>query len=160
MKKSAPNLIADNRKARHDYQLEEKFEAGLVLEGWEVKSIRAGHVQIAEGYVIIKKSEAWLLGVNITPLLTASTHKKAIPDRTRKLLLHEKELNKLIGAVQRQGYTIVPLNLHWKNGRVKLDIALAKGKKLYDKRADLKRRDWERQKQRLRKSVSSRSFGK
>lgn len=157
MKKSAPNLIADNRKARHDYQLEQTFEAGLVLEGWEVKSIRAGHVQIAEGYVIIRKGEAWLLGANITPLLSASTHKKAAPDRTRKLLLHEKELNKLIGAVQRQGYTIIPLNLHWKNGRVKLEIALAKGKKLYDKRAALKKRDWDRQKQQLKKQLRIRN---
>lgn len=156
MKKTAPNLIADNRKARHDYQLEQTFEAGLMLEGWEVKSIRAGHVQIAEGYVIIRKGEAWLLGANITPLITASTHKKTEPNRTRKLLLHEKELNKLIGAVQRQGYTLVPLNLHWKNGRVKLEIALAKGKKLYDKRATLKKRDWERQKQRLRKTINTR----
>jgi len=151
MPKVENNLIIDNRKARHDYHLEQTFEAGIALEGWEVKSIRAGRAQIAAAYVIIKKGEAWLLGANITPLITASTHKIASPDRTRKLLLHERELKKLIGATTRQGYTIVPLNLHWKRGLVKLDIALAKGKKLYDKRADLKKRDWERQKQRLKK---------
>jgi len=143
-----PSIIADNRRARHDYHLEQTFEAGLMLEGWEVKSLRAGRAQITAGYVIIKKGEAWLLGVNITPLPTASTHQVAQPDRTRKLLLHERELKTLIGAIQRRGYTVVPLNLHWSKGRAKVEIALAKGKKLYDKRADLKKRDWERQKQR------------
>lgn len=143
-------LIAENRKARHDYQIEQTFEAGLVLQGWEVKSLRSGRAQIADGYVIIKHGEAWLLGSHIPPLPTVSTHVTAVPDRTRKLLLHERELSKLIGAVQRQGYTIVPLNLHWKNGSVKLEIALAIGKKLYDKRETEKRRDWERQKARLR----------
>jgi len=151
MAEKSPNLIVDNRKARHNYSLEQKFEAGIALEGWEVKSVRAGRAQIAEGYVILKKGEAFLLGSNITPLPTVSTHKPVQPDRTRKLLLHQKELKKLIGATQREGYTLVPLNLHWKKGVVKLDIALAKGKKLYDKRADLKKRDWERQKQRLKK---------
>ncbi len=145
-------IIADNRKARHDYQIEEKFEAGLVLEGWEVKSLRAGKAQIAESYVTIKRGEAWLLGAHIAPLSTVSTHITADPVRTRKLLLHNKELKKLIGAVQRQGYTIVPLNLHWKRGNVKLEIALAKGKKTHDKRQTEKRRDWDRQKQRLLKS--------
>lgn len=151
MSDTPANLIVDNRKARHNYSLEQKFEAGIVLEGWEIKSIRAGRAQIAEGYVVIKKGEAFLLGSNITPLPTASTHKPTPPDRTRKLLLHQKELKKLIGATQREGYTLVPLNLHWKKGLVKLEIALAKGKKLYDKRAALKKRDWERQKQRLKK---------
>jgi SsrA-binding protein len=150
-KKTSPAAIADNRKARHDYQLEQTFEAGLALEGWEVKSLRAGSAQLAESYVIVKNGEAWLLGAHISPLRTVSTHIKAVPDRTRKLLLHERELQKLIGAVQRKGYTIVPLNLHWSKGRVKLDIALAKGKKMYDKRETEKRRDWERQKQQLSK---------
>ncbi len=149
-KKPSANLIADNRKARHDYHLETQFEAGLVLEGWEVKSLRAGRAQLKESYVTIKKGEAWLLGAHISPLGTISTHKPADPTRSRKLLLNQKELDKLIGAVQRQGYTIVPLNLHWKKGRAKLEIALAKGKKLYDKRKTEKERDWERQKQRKR----------
>lgn len=150
--KTTASIIADNRKARHDYQLEDQFEAGLVLEGWEVKSLRAGRAQLKESYIIIKNAEAWLLGAHISPLGTVSTHKTADPVRTRKLLLHQKELNKLIGAVQRQGYTIVPLNLHWKKGNAKLEIALAKGKKLYDKRETEKRRDWERQKQQLLKT--------
>ncbi len=145
-------IIADNRKARHDYHIEEKFEAGLALEGWEVKSLRAGKAQIAESYVTIKRGEAWLLGAHIAPLSTVSTHITADPVRTRKLLLHQKELKKLIGAVQREGYTIIPLNLHWKRGNVKLEIALAKGKKTYDKRQTEKRRDWDRQKQRLLKA--------
>lgn len=145
------NLIAENRKARHDYHLEQPLEAGLALQGWEVKSLRAGRAQIAESYVIIKNGEAWLIGAHFTPGKTTSTHIVAIPDRTRKLLLHSKELSKLIGAVQRKGYTVVPLNLHWKNNHAKLEIALAKGKKLYDKRETEKRRDWERQKQRLAK---------
>lgn len=145
------SIIAENRKARHDYHFEETFEAGLVLEGWEVKSLRAGRAQISESYVTIKDGDAWLIGAHISPLSTVSTHVVADPMRTRKLLLHVSELDKLIGAVQRKGYTIVPLNLHWKRGRAKLEIALAKGKKLYDKREDIKRRDWERQKQRLAK---------
>jgi len=142
-------IIAENRKARHDYTIEQDFEAGLVLQGWEVKSLRASRAQISESYVIIKSGEAFLLNSHITPLLTASTHVRAIADRTRKLLLHDYELNKLIGAVERKGYTIVPLNLHWRKGTVKLTIALAKGKKLHDKRETEKRRDWDRQKQRL-----------
>ena len=144
-------IIAENRKARHDYHIEETFEAGLILEGWEVKSLRSGRAQIAESYVSIKGGEAWLIGAHISPLSTVSTHVTADPTRTRKLLMHVHELNKLIGAVQRKGYTIVPLNLHWKRGRAKLEIALGKGKKLFDKREDLKRRDWDRQKQRLAK---------
>jgi SsrA-binding protein len=142
-------IIADNRKARHDYHIESQFEAGLVLEGWEIKSLRAGRAQLKESYVIIKAGEAWLVGAHISPLATASTHITPDPVRSRKLLLHKNELNKLIGAVQRKGYTIVPLNLHWKKGRAKLEIALAKGKKLYDKREAEKRRDWERQKQKI-----------
>jgi SsrA-binding protein len=145
------NLIADNRKARHDYSIEQTFEAGLVLTGWEIKSLRAGKAQLAESHVILKNGEAFLLNSHFAPLSTISTHVQAIPDRTRKLLLHKSELNKLVGAVARKGYAIIPLNLHWKKNKVKIDIALAKGKKLYDKRDAIKSRDWERQKQRLAK---------
>jgi SsrA-binding protein len=155
MQKTAKNqenyeLIADNRKARYNYTIEQTFEAGLVLLGWEVKSLRAGRAQISESYVVIKGGEAWLLNTHISPLQTTSTHVKAVADRSRKLLLHAAEVNKLIGAVQRKGYTVVPLNLHWQRGRVKVTIGLAKGKKLFDKRETEKRRDWERQKQRMR----------
>ena len=145
-KKSNPSLIADNRKARHDYHIEQTFEAGLVLEGWEVKSIRAGRVQLKESYVILKNDECWLIGAHLSPLETASTHITPDPTRTRKLLLHRKELNKLQVAIARQGYTAVPLNMHWKQNRVKLDIALVKGKKEHDKREASKQRDWERTK--------------
>lgn len=145
------NLITDNRKVRHDYQIEQTFEAGIVLAGWEVKSLRAGKAQLAESHVIIKGGEAFLLNAHIAPLNTVSTHITAIPDRTRKLLLNKRELDKLIGSVERKGFTIVPLNLHWKNNNVKIDIALAKGKKQHDKREAEKTRDWERQKQKLRK---------
>ncbi|MFA6408764.1 MAG: SsrA-binding protein SmpB [Gammaproteobacteria bacterium] len=147
-------LIVENRRARHDYAIEERLEAGLILEGWEVKSLRAGKGQLAEGYVIIRDNAAWLIGANISPLISASTHLLADPQRTRKLLLHRQELDRLIGAVQRKGYTLVPLNLHWKKGNVKLEIALAKGKKLHDKRATEKERDWQKQKQNLTKSYS------
>jgi SsrA-binding protein len=140
--------IAVNRKAHHEYSLEEKFEAGLVLQGWEVKSLRAGKVQLDQAYVIIKNGESWLLGSQISPLQTVSTHITADPTRTRKLLLNKRELNKLIGNVERKGYTLIPLSLYWKNNKVKLEIALAKGKKLHDKRATEKERDWQRQKQR------------
>ncbi|OGT38284.1 MAG: SsrA-binding protein [Gammaproteobacteria bacterium RIFCSPHIGHO2_12_FULL_38_14] len=140
--------IALNRKAQHEYFIEERFEAGLVLEGWEVKSLRAGRVQLDQGYILIKNQEAWLIGALITPLQTVSTHKQADPQRTRKLLLHYNELNKLIGKRDRRGYTIVPLSLYWKNNRVKIEIGLAKGKQLHDKRATQKERDWQRQKQR------------
>jgi SsrA-binding protein len=143
--------IAENRKARHDYFIEDDFEAGLVLEGWEVKSLRAGRVQLRESYVVIKGGEAWLLGAHITPLPTASTHIHPDPTRTRKLLLHRAELDKLIGAVERKGYALVPLNLHWSKGRAKLRVGLAKGKKQHDKRAVEKERDWQREKQRLLK---------
>jgi len=149
--KNGPALIADNRKARHDYFIESRFEAGVVLEGWEVKSIRAGRAQLKEAYVIVRGAELWLIGAHISPLKSASTHVKPDPIRTRKLLLHNQEIDKLIGAVERKGYTLVPLNLHWTRGNVKVEIALAKGKKQFDKRETIKRRDWERQKQRITK---------
>lgn len=141
--------IAENKKAFHDYFVEERYEAGLVLEGWEVKSIRAGRVQIKEAYVIVKDGEVWLLGCHISPLTTASTHVKPDPVRTRKLLLHEREIAKLIGKVERAGYALVPLNLHFAKGRVKLEIGLAKGKKQFDKRETEKQKDWVREKARL-----------
>lgn len=151
-KQKFESTIAVNRKAHHEYSIEERYEAGVVLEGWEVKSLRAGRVQIDQSYVILKNNEAWLLGSQISPLLTASTHINPDPQRTRKLLLHERELSKLIGNVERKGFTLIPLKLYWKNNRVKLEIGLAKGKKLYDKRASEKNRDWERSKQRLLKT--------
>ncbi|MBX3709689.1 MAG: SsrA-binding protein SmpB [Gammaproteobacteria bacterium] len=141
--------IAVNRKAQHEYFIEDRFEAGLILEGWEVKSLRAGRVQLDQAYVILKHGSAWLFGALITPLPTVSTHIHPDPQRSRKLLLHHSELNKLIGSVERRGYTVVPLLLYWKNNRVKIEIGLAKGKKLHDKRATEKERDWQRQKQRL-----------
>jgi SsrA-binding protein len=141
--------IAENRRARFDYFIEERLEAGLVLEGWEVKSMRAGKAQIAEGYVYLKDGEAFLFGALITPLNTTSTHVTADPKRTRKLLLSRAELARLVGSVERKGYTLVPLDLHWKNGRAKLEIGLAKGKKQHDKRATEKERDWQRDKARL-----------
>ncbi len=141
--------IAENKKAFHDYFVEERYEAGLVLEGWEVKSIRAGRVQIKEAYVIVKDGEVWLLGCHISPLTTASTHIKPDPVRTRKLLLHEREIAKLIGKVERAGYALVPLNLHFAKGRVKLEIGLAKGKKQFDKRESEKQKDWVREKARV-----------
>lgn len=141
--------IIDNKKAFHDYFIEERHEAGLVLEGWEVKAIRAGRVQLKEAYVVVKKEEVWLVGCHISPLATASTHIKPDPTRSRKLLLHAQEIRKLIGKVQQAGFTLVPLNLHYAKGRVKIEIGLAKGKKLHDKRATEKERDWQREKQRL-----------
>jgi len=144
--------IALNKKARHDYFVEDTFEAGLALEGWEVKALRAGRGQLTESYVHLRNGEAWLLGAHISPLSTASTHIKPDPTRTRKLLMHRLELDRLIGAVDRKGYTLVPLNLHWSKGRVKLEIGLAKGKKQHDKRATEKDRDWKRQKSRILKA--------
>jgi SsrA-binding protein len=141
--------IVDNKKAYHDYFIEEKFEAGLMLEGWEVKAIRAGRAQLKEAYVIVKGGEIVLIGAHVTPLSTASTHVHPDPTRTRKLLLHRQEINRLMGQVERAGYTLVPLNLHYSKGRVKLDMGLAKGKKQYDKRETEKLRDWNREKQRL-----------
>ena len=146
--------IAQNKKARHDYFIEESIEAGLQLLGWEVKSLRAGRAQLTEGYVHIKNGEAWLIGARISPLLSASTHVDTDPTRTRKLLLNRRELDRLVGLVERKGYALVPLNLHWTRGRVKLDIGLAKGKKQHDKRQTSKDRDWERQKARVMKSSS------
>lgn len=143
--------IIDNKKAFHDYFIEERYEAGLVLEGWEVKAIRAGRAQLKEAYVVLKKEEVWLVGCHISPLATASTHIKPDPTRSRKLLLHALEIKKLIGKVQQAGYTLVPLNLHYAKGRIKLEIGLAKGKKLHDKRAAEKDREWAREKQRLMK---------
>jgi SsrA-binding protein len=141
--------IIDNKKAFHDYFIEERYEAGLVLEGWEVKAIRAGRAQLKEAYVVLKKEEVWLIGCHISPLITASTHIKPDPTRSRKLLLHAQEIRKLIGKVQQAGFTLVPLNLHYTKGRVKLEIGLAKGKKLHDKRATEKEREWQRDKARL-----------
>lgn len=141
--------IVDNRKAYHDYFIEEKYEAGLVLEGWEVKAIRAGRSNIREAYVIVRGEEIFILGMHITPLLSASTHVKTDPVRTRKLLLHANEIAKLIGKVERAGFTLVPLDLHFSKGRIKIEIGLAKGKKQFDKREDEKKKDWEREKQRL-----------
>ncbi|MGI9262856.1 MAG: SsrA-binding protein SmpB [Woeseiaceae bacterium] len=150
--KPAPARIAENKKARFDFAIEDTFEAGLCLEGWEVKSLREGRAQITESYVHLRNGEAWLLGAQITPLGTVSTHIRPDPTRTRKLLLHRIELDRLIGAVERKGYTLVPLNLHWSKGRAKLEIGLAKGKKDHDKRATIKDRDWKRQQQRILKS--------
>jgi SsrA-binding protein len=151
-KKPASAKIALNKKARFDFAIEDTLQAGVALEGWEVKSLREGRAQITESYVHLRHGEAWLLGAHVTPLKTASTHKRADPTRTRKLLLHRHELDRLVGAVERKGYTLVPLNLHWSKGRVKLDIGLAKGKKMHDKRATKKDQDWKRQKARLLKS--------
>jgi SsrA-binding protein len=141
--------IALNKRARHDYHLEEKFEAGLVLKGWEVKSLRAGKVQLTDSYVLLKDGEAFLLGVHITPLPTASTHFVTDPTRTRKLLLNQRELSRLFNGVNQKGYTCVATALYWKKHLVKCEIALAKGKKEHDKRETEKNRDWERQKQRI-----------
>ncbi len=140
--------IVENRKAYHDYFVEEKFEAGLALEGWEVKAIRAGRAQLKEAYVVVRKGEIVLLGAHVTPLPTASTHIHPDPTRTRKLLMHRPEINRLIGKVERAGYTLTPLNLHFTRGRIKLEIGLARGKKQYDKRATLKEREWKREQQR------------
>ncbi|MBU6491709.1 MAG: SsrA-binding protein SmpB [Burkholderiales bacterium] len=141
--------IIDNKKAFFDYFIEERYEAGLALEGWEVKSIRAGRSQIKEGYVVIRDGELYLIGAHISPLPTASTHIHPDPTRTRKLLLHSEEIKRLIGKVEQRGYTLVPLNFHYSKGLVKCEIGLAKGKKLHDKRETEKKRDWEREKARL-----------
>jgi SsrA-binding protein len=141
--------IVANRKAYHDYFVEEKFEAGLALEGWEVKAIRAGRAQLKEAYVMVKNGEIVLIGAHVMPLATASTHIRPDPTRTRKLLLHRAEISRLIGKVERAGYTLTPLDLHFTRGRIKLEFGLAKGKKQYDKRETEKLRDWNREKQRL-----------
>ena len=141
--------IALNKKASHEYHIEQRYEAGLALEGWEVKSVRAGRVQLVESYVRILRGEAFLIGAHISPLPTASTHIHPDPLRTRKLLLNRSELNRLIGLTERAGYTLVPIALYWKRGRAKIEIGLGKGKKLHDKRASEKDRDWAREKERL-----------
>lgn len=143
------DAIAVNKKAQFDYFIEESVEAGIALEGWEVKSIRAGHIQLRDSYVIIKRGEAWLLGCHITPLISASTHVNPDPTRSRKLLLHATELDKFIGLIERKGYTIVALKMYWKNRVVKVLVGLAKGKKQHDKRATIKERDWQREKGRI-----------
>ena len=144
--------IARNKRARHDYFIEDTYEAGLQLEGWEVKSLRAGRAQITESYVHVRDGEGWLVGAHISPLNTASTHISPNPTRTRKLLLHRHELDRLIGAVERKGFTIIPTAMYWKRGRAKLEIGIAKGKKQHDKRATEKARDWDREKHRILKS--------
>lgn len=143
--------IVDNKKAFHDYFIEERYEAGMVLQGWEVKSIRAGRVQLKEAYVIVRQGEVFLFGAHISPLPTASTHINPDPVRTRKLLLNADEVKKLIGKVERAGYTLVPLNLHYTKGRIKCEIGLAKGKKQHDKRESEKQRDWQREQQSILK---------
>lgn len=150
-KKPSGNVIAVNRRARHDFFIEDVYEAGLSLEGWEAKSLRAGNAQLTEAYVNVRNGEAWLVGAHLSPLKTASTHIKADPTRSRKLLLNRTELDRLIGLVERKGYTLVPLDLHWSKGRAKLALGLGKGKKQHDKRATSKDRDWARQKARILK---------
>lgn len=148
--------IAENRRARFEYHIEEHFEAGLVLEGWEVKAIRSGQVQLTDGYVLIRDGELFLIGCRIDPLRSASSHVHPEADRTRKLLMHREEIRRLIGKVEQRGFTLVPLNLHYKGGRVKVEVALARGKAQHDKRETEKKRDWDREKQRLmRHKVSS-----
>ncbi len=150
-KPKSSGSIIQNKQARFEYFIEETFEAGVALEGWEVKSLRAGRVQLKESYALLKDGEAFLFGCHISPLQSASTHVQPDPTRTRKLLLHRREINRLIGAVERKGYTLVPIALYWKNGRAKLELGLGKGKKQHDKRATEKDRDWQRQKERLLK---------
>ncbi len=146
---AAERQIAVNRRARYDYFIEERYEAGLVLQGWEVKSMREGRAQVADAYVKILGEEAFLIGAHFLPASGISTHVHPDPTRSRKLLLHAEELRKLVGKVQRSGYTLVPLDLHWTRGRAKLEVGLAKGKKQHDKRADIKTREWKREKGRL-----------
>jgi SsrA-binding protein len=141
--------IAQNKKALHDYFIEERYEAGIALEGWEAKAIRAGRVQLKEAYVVVSKGEVFLVGCHVSPLPTASTHVHPDPTRTRKLLLHAEEIRRLIGKVEQRGYTLVPLDMHYRNGRIKLEIGLARGKKLHDKREAERQREWERERQRL-----------
>lgn len=150
-KSKIERIIATNKKARYDYYIEKRLEAGLVLEGWEVKSLRAGRVQLRDSYVTLKKGEAWLIGAHISPMAASSTHITPDPQRSRKLLLNQHELSKLFSAVNRQGYTVVPLDLHWHKNCAKAEIALAKGKKTHDKRQTIRSREWEREKQRMLK---------
>jgi SsrA-binding protein len=149
--KSPSSTIVLNRKARHDFYIEDRLEAGVVLEGWEVKSLRAGKIQIIDGYISLKNGEAFLQGAVITPMLSASTHVDADPRRTRKLLLHHGEISRLIGAVDRKGYTIIATAMYWKRGKAKVELGLAKGKKQHDKRSSDKSRDWDREKGRIMK---------
>jgi SsrA-binding protein len=150
--------IAENRRARFEYHIEERFEAGIVLQGWEIKAIRAGQVQLTDGYVVIRDGELYLIGCRINALRSASTHVQPEADRTKKLLMHKDEIKRLVGKVEQKGFTLVPLNLHFKDGRVKVEIALAKGKAEHDKRDTEKKRDWEREKGRLmRHKVSSKA---
>ena len=151
-KKIAENTIAQNKKARHDFFIEDTFEAGLELQGWEVKSLRAGRIQMTDSYIMVKNGELWWIGMSITPLLSASTHINPDHYRSRKLLMHRREIDKLIGLVDRKGFTLVPLSCYWIKGFAKLKIGLAKGKKEHDKRATDKDRDWQREKQRILKS--------
>ena len=144
--------IVQNRKASHDYFIEERYEAGLALDGWEVKSIRAGRAQIADGYVTVKGGELFLIGAHVSPLPTVSTHFIPDPTRSRKLLLHAEEIKRLIGKVEQRGYTLIPLDLHYKKGRIKLEVGLGRGKLQHDKRADKKDKEWNREKQRLLRS--------
>jgi SsrA-binding protein len=144
--------IVENRKAFHDYFIEERYEAGVALDGWEVKSIRAGRAQLAEGYVTVRGAELFLIGANISPLPTVSTHFVANPTRSRKLLLHAEEIKRLIGKVEQRGYTLVPINFHYSKGRIKLEIGLGRGKLKHDKRATERDKDWNREKQRLLRS--------
>ena len=150
-KSADSSAIAVNKKARFDYFIEDTFDAGLVLQGWEVKSLRAGRIQLRESYILLKDREAWLFGAHITPLPTASTHISPDPTRSRKLLLHREQIAKLIGAVERKGYTIIPTRMFWSRGKAKLVIGLAKGKRQHDKRAAEKERDWNREKHRVLK---------
>jgi SsrA-binding protein len=151
-KEGSSSRIAENRRARHDYFIEERFEAGVALQGWEVKSLRAGRLQLAEAYVLLKGDEAWLFGAHVSPLPTASTQTQADPTRTRKLLLHRRQIDSLVGQVERRGRTLVPLAMYWKNGRAKLEVGLARGKKEHDKRADTRERDWQRERARVLKA--------
>jgi SsrA-binding protein len=149
--------IINNKKAFHDYFIEDRMEAGLVLEGWEAKAIRAGRVQLKEAYVVIRQAELFLIGCHISPLPTASTHIQPDPVRTRKLLMKSEEIAKLIGKVERAGYALIPVNLHYSRGRIKLEVGLAKGKRQHDKRATEKEREWQREKQRLVRDVTRRA---
>ena len=151
-KAGSTGRIAENRRARHDYFIEERFEAGVALQGWEVKSLRAGRLQLAEAYVMLKGGEAWLFGAHVSPLVAASTQTQADPTRTRKLLLHRRQIDSLVGAVERRGRALVPLAMYWKDGRAKLEIGLARGKKEHDKRADTRERDWQRERARVMKA--------
>ena len=149
---ASSNTIAVNRVARHDYFIEDEIETGMVLEGWEVKSLRHGNLQLKESYVMVKNGEIWLIGAHISPLASASTHVKPDPTRTRKLLAHRSEIDRLVGLVERKGYTLVALSAYWSRGRAKLKLGIARGKKAHDKRASVKERDWKRDQARLLKS--------